>query len=218
MRRVQVLMFMTIDGVAEMPDYGEDPRTPTDDEINPLWTPRIESVDTLLLGRRTYEKWAAFWPGIKSDPSATEWNKRFSRFADAAEKVVFSKTLKSAEWANSRIVRGDPASELARLRARPGKDIAVAGPRLVQSFLAAGLADDLLLGVFPSIVGRGKPLFRVAGDPDHQEDVIPLGASGRQDFELVESRGLSDGALFVHYRRIDPSNPTPGVRGLQPAK
>jgi dihydrofolate reductase len=176
MRKVQILMYMTLDGVAEFPEYAEDPNPMADNETAPTWTSRMESIDTLLLGRRTYEKWAEFWPGKKSDSSATEWMKRFSRFADEAEKVVFSKTLKSADWPNSRIVRGDIAQEVARLKARPGKDMAVGGPRLVQSFLAADLADELLLEIFPIIVGRGKPLFRVIGDPDHYEDAIPLEA------------------------------------------
>jgi dihydrofolate reductase len=201
MRKILILMHMTLDGVAEIPDYGSVPGPSPEEPDDPMWDSRMDSIDTLLLGRRTYEMWAGFWPGKKSDSSASAWMKKFSRFADEAEKVVFSKTLTSADWPRSRIVRGDIAQEVARLKAQPGKDMAVGGPRLAQSFLAANLADELLLEVFPSIVGRGKPLFRVVGDPGHDEDLIPLGAPGRHDFHLVESRALRDGVLFVHYRR-----------------
>ncbi|MGA7861864.1 MAG: dihydrofolate reductase family protein [Thermoplasmata archaeon] len=201
MRKVLILMFMTLDGVAEYPDYVEDADSNSAGEGPPMWDSLMDSIDTLLLGRRTYEKWAGFWPGKKSDSSATAWMKKFSRFADEAEKVVFSKTLKSADWPNSRIVRGDIAQEVARLKAQPGKDMTVGGPRLAQSFLAADLADELLLDIFPSIVGRGKPLFRVVGDPDHDEDLVPLGAPGRHDFKLLECKPLKDGTAFLHYRR-----------------
>ena len=209
MRKVLILMHMTLDGVAELPDYGAETGAAPEEPDDPMWDSLMESIDTLLLGRRTYEIWAGFWPGKKSDSSATAWMKKFSRFADEAEKVVFSKTLVSGDWPNSRIVRGDIAQEVAHLKAQPGKDMAVGGPRLAQSFLAADLADELLLEIFPSIVGRGKPLFRVIGDPDHDEDFVPLGAPGRHDFHLVESRALRGGTLFVHYRRADRARPTP---------
>jgi dihydrofolate reductase len=218
MRKVQILTYMTLDGVAEFPEYDEDSIPSAETDTVPTWTPRLESVDTLLLGRRTYEKWAAYWPGQKSDPSASAWMKRFSRFADEAEKVVFSKTLQTADWPNSRIVQGDIAPEVARLKAQPGRDMAVAGPRLVQSFLAADLADELILEIFPTIVGRGKPLFRVLGDPEHDEDAVPVGAPGRHDFHLVESRAARDGTLYVHYRRAERARPIPDAAPPTPLK
>lgn len=205
MRKVQILMFMTLDGVAEFPDYGEDPGSSATDEGPPMWESRMDATDTLLLGRRTYEKWAAFWPRWKNDPSAAKFLKEFSRFADRAEKVVFSRTLKSADWPKSRIVRGDLAEEVARLKSLPGKDIVLGGgPRLAQSFLERDLADDLFLTLSPSIVGSGKPLFRVRGDPDHDEDVVPQGAPGRHDFTLIEARPLKDRTLLLHFGRANP--------------
>lgn len=206
MRKVLIMMFVTLDGVAEFPDLaGEASEDADAEEDEPMWGPRMDSIDTLLLGRRSYEKWAAFWPSRKSDPSSGPFQKRFSEFADRAEKVVFSGTLKSATWSNSRVVRGDVAEEVARLRALPGKDMAVGGgPRLAQSFLERDLADEVLLEMFPSIVGRGKPLFRVESDPNHDADVVPAGAPGRHDFRLIEARPLKDGTVFLHYTRVGP--------------
>ena len=198
-------MFMTLDGIAEFPDYAEDDGSDAVGEGPPMWNSRMDSIDTLLLGRRTYELWAAYWPGQQNDPSATPFQKRFSRFADRAEKVVFSKTLKSADWPRSRIVRGDLGEEVHRLKSLPGKDIVLGGgPKLAQSFLERDLADELFIEMFPSIVGRGKPLFRVAGDPDHGEDVVPQGAPGRHDFKLVEARPQGDGTVLLHYARAGP--------------
>jgi dihydrofolate reductase len=202
MRKVLILMFMTLDGVAEFPDSAEDAELNASDEGPPMWISRMDSTDTLLLGRQTYEKWAAFWPGQQSNPSATPFDKRFSRFADRAEKVVFSKTLRSADWPNSRIVRGDLGQEVARLKSLPGKEIVLGGgPKLAQSFLERDLADELFITMFPSIVGRGKPLFRVVGNPDHNEDVVPRGTPGRHDFTLIEARPLKDGTALLHYTR-----------------
>jgi dihydrofolate reductase len=205
MRRVQILMFMTLDGVAEFPADGETPGSSSSVEGPPMWTSRMDSIDTLLLGRRTYEKWAGFWPRWKDEPSAAKFMQDFSRFADRTEKVVFSKTLKSADWPKSRIVSGDLGEEIARLKGLPGKDIVLGGgPRLAQSFLDRDLADELFLTVSPSIVGSGKPLFRVEGDPDHDEDVVPRGAPGRHDFKLIEALPDKDGTVQLHYARAGP--------------
>jgi dihydrofolate reductase len=206
MRKVLILMYMTLDGVAEFPEYAEDAGSEAADETPPMWTSRMDATDTLLLGRLTYEKWAGFWPRWKNEPSSGKFMQEFSRFADRAEKVVFSKTLTSAEWPNSRIVRGDLGEEVARLRAQPGRDIVLGGgPRLAQSLLERDLADELFLTMFPSIVGSGKPVFRVAGNPDHDPDAVPLGAPGRHDFTLNSARSLASGEVLLHYTRGAPS-------------
>jgi dihydrofolate reductase len=199
MRKVVSMMFMTLDGFAEFPDYGDDPIAKNPNEGPPMWESAPDSIDTLLLGRKTYQLWADFWPRRKDDPEATKFEKEFSRFADRAEKVVFSNTLQSADWPTSRIVRGDLSQEIARLKSGPGKNMVVAGPRLLQAFLERELVDDLYITMLPSIIGSGKLLFRVASDPDHAADVVPLGAPGRHDFTLIEARPLKDKTLLLHY-------------------
>jgi dihydrofolate reductase len=203
MRKVLMTMYMTLDGVAEWPEYEDAPAADSEEEDQPLWSARMASIDTLLLGRQTYLKWASYWPARKDDPSSSPFMKAFSRFADRAEKVVFSKTLPSVEWANSRIVRGDVGEEITRLKSLPGKDMAVLGPRLAQSFLDRDLVDELFLEVYRSLVGKGKPLFHVVPNPDNPEDRVPLGAPGRHDFTLAEAKPLKDGTVFLHYRRAD---------------
>ena len=158
MRKVLIHMYMTLDGIAEIPDDGEAAGTTAGDEGPPMWESRMETTDTLLLGRRTYEKWAGFWPQWKNEPSAGRFMQEFSRFTDRVEKVVFSKTLPAADWPNSRIVRGDPKEEVVRLKALPGKDIVVGGgPRLVQSFLERELADELFVTFVPASWVAGSP-------------------------------------------------------------
>lgn len=208
MRRVIVVMFMTLDGVAEFPDYPDEYTPSGVAEEQAMWSPRMDSMDTLFLGRRAYEGWSQYWGARLHDTEAGTFGNEFAKFCDRADKVVFSKTMKEANWKNSRIVRGDIATEVARLRALPGKDMAVGGgPRLAQSFFEHDLADELLLEVFPSLVGRGKPLFQVAPDPDHGEDVVPQGAPGRHDFRLIETRPLRGGTVLLHYARAGAGQP-----------
>jgi len=209
MRKVLAMVFMTLDGVAEFPLYGTEEDPVSGDQEDPMWQPRMASIDTLLLGRVAYEKWYGHWPARKDAPDAGEWERGFARFADGANKLVFSRTLRTADWANSTVVGGDLVEEMARLRSLPGKDIALGGgPRLLQSFLERGLVDELLLTVFPSLLGRGKPLFHVVDDPENPGDFVPMGAPGRRDFRVVEAKPLPDGTVFLHYRRApDPSAP-----------
>lgn len=200
MRKILMNMFMTLDGQAQFPAYDEPPYTTDVQEL--MWKPRFDSIDTIILGGVSYAKWAAFWPKMKDEATSTQWQKEFSRFADRAEKVVFSKTLQKPLWENTRFARGKPADEVAAMKSRKGKDIALGGgPRLAQSMLAENLVDELLILVMPSIVGKGRPLFRTSDDPTFTEDIIPKGAPGRHDFVLLEAKGLDDSTVFLHYAR-----------------
>lgn len=197
-RKILVQMYMTLDGFAENLDEPDPGPEASRQFWEAMWTGHWDSVDTLLLGRKTYEQWAEFWPGFVDDPN--EHMRAFARFATRVEKVVFSRTLTSARWSNSRVVRGPVAQEIDRLRSLPGKNMIVAGgPRLVQSVLAQDLADELYLTVYPSIVGRGRPLFHSEPDPDHEGDAIPMGAPHRHDFRLLECRPFASGSVFLHY-------------------
>jgi dihydrofolate reductase len=198
------VMQMTIDGVGEWPAY----RDAKDEDDSDYWETfhggYWDSADTLLLGRRTYEKWSNFWPKMAKKPDAEEYLRRFAEFADHAEKIVFSRTLKSAPWERSRIASGDISAEVSRLKSQPGQNLLLGGgPRLVQEFLRLGLVDELRLAVAPSVVGRGKPVFAVDQQPDNPEDRIPLDAPLRHDFRLVEARPLkgSGGVVFLDYVR-----------------
>jgi dihydrofolate reductase len=196
-RKVLITMYMTLDGFAALADGPDDPEAERE-----FWevmrTGPMHEVDTLLLGRKTYEAWAGFWPGLV-DSENEHW-RAFARFSTKAEKVVFSQTLQTATWSNSRIVRGSVADEISRLRSLAGKNIIVAGGvQLVQSVLAQDLADELCLTVSPSIIGRGLPLFHMEPTLDHHDDVVPLGAPGRHDFRLLESRAFRSGAVYLRY-------------------
>jgi len=203
-RKVVATLQMTIDGVAEWPAYGDEGEGDDSDFWEAMYTSYWDSVDTLLLGRQTYQKWAAFWPNVRKQDDAGKHPRQFSAFADRVEKIVFSRTLESASWEKSRVIRGDLRREVDRLKSeRGGTMILGGGPRLAQEFLRLGLIDEARLTIYPSVVGRGKPLFDVERLPDNPEDRIPLGAPLRQDFRLIEARPLraGGGAAFLHYAR-----------------
>ncbi len=204
-RRVLATLQMTIDGVAEWPVY-PDESDESDSNGSDFWqsmyTSYWDSVDTLLLGRHTYVKWSGFWPEIRKKPDAEKYLRQFSEFADRVEKIVFSRTLETAPWEKSRILRGDLSKEIDRLKSQRGGNMVLGGgPRLAQALLRRGLVDELRLVVYPSVVGRGKPLFDIDRLPDNPDDRIPAGAPLRHDFRLVEARPLRSGggAVFLHY-------------------
>jgi dihydrofolate reductase len=203
-RKILAVMQMTIDGVAEWPASRDESDQDDSDYWETLHASYWDSVDTLLLGRQTYQKWSSFWPEVRKKPDAGKYPRQFSEFADRVEKIVISRTLQSAPWEKSRVIRGDIPKEMNRLKSQPGGNMLLGGgPRLFQEFLRQGLVDELRLAVFPSVLGRGKPLFDVERLPDNPEDFIPPGAPLRHDFTLIEARPFKrgGGAVFLHYDR-----------------
>jgi dihydrofolate reductase len=155
MRKIVAGLFVSADGVVEAPETWTGPYFSP--ELGQHIGSQIAAGDTLLLGRATYETFAASFAGNTSDPMAAQMN--------AVPKVVASTTLERADWENSTLVRGDVAAEVTRLKHQPGKNINISGSAtLVAWLLRQGLLDELDLLVFPVVVGRGKRLFNGDGD------------------------------------------------------
>lgn len=177
MRSLVASLFTTLDGVVEAPEKWQSRHL--DDELGEVIDAAAEKSDSLLLGRRTYEEFAAFWPSQGSEVPMAD-------YLNQTPKHVVSTTLESLEWANSSLVTGDVAEEVATLKEQGGKNIQVFGSStLVRSLLRDGLLDELGLLVHPIVVGGGMRLF---------ED-LSLGTA----LELVESRTLGSGVLFLTY-------------------
>jgi dihydrofolate reductase len=185
MARIVVTEFVSLDGVMEAP--GGD-----DDFVRGAWSFEIargeegdrfkmeetRDSDALLLGRRTYEGFAASWPS------------RDGEFADKfnnMHKYVVSSTLKDPEWTNSTVLEGDLGEAVSDVKGRHDGDIVVHGSaQLVQALLERDLVDELRLMVFPVVLGTGKRLF---GDTRHKK---PL--------RLVDSKTVGDGVTILVYR------------------
>jgi dihydrofolate reductase len=178
MRKVIANLFISLDGVVERPDQWHFPYF--NDEMGQAVGEGMATTDTMLLGRVTYQEFAGFWPQ-QTEPPADHMN--------STPKIVVSNTLTSADWQNSRIVRGgELAAELSRLKQREGKNIGTVGSAtLVRSLLRDGLLDELHLLVHPLVVGSGKRLFE--------------GETGKVPLELLSSKTFSTGVLYLVYGR-----------------
>jgi dihydrofolate reductase len=181
MRKIVAGLFISLDGVYESPDKWHFPYF--NDEMGAEVGGKMAESDTMLLGRQTYEEFAAYWPHQSSDVEPAD-------FMNNTPKVVVSNTLKTADWQNTTIVSGDVAEELTKLKQQPGKNIGITGSgTLVRSLLEQGLLDEFTLLVHPIVVGKGKRLF------DRDMAQVPL--------TLVSSKTLSTGVLSLTYARAE---------------
>ena len=176
-RTLAATLFMSLDGVVESPEkwtfqFGDDA----------LWKFKSEETfasDTLLLGRVTYEGFAAAWPGRK-DPDG------FADRFNSMPKYVASRTLKKLDWNNSHLIKGDLATEISKLKRERGQDIVIHGsPSLIRALLPFDLIDEYRLLVYPLVLGRGKRLFD---------------ESSKANLKLTESQAFSKGVVKLVYR------------------
>jgi len=193
MRRLIVLSFITLDGVMQAPGGPEEDPTDGfshggwvagyfDDVLGNVMERQMSKPFDLLLGRRTYEIFAAHWPHVKTDgdPIAERINK--------AKKYVASRTLKTLDWSNSELVKGDVAKGVQRIKEQDGPELQVHGSgNLIQTLLKHDLVDELWLKIFPITLGRGKRLFA--------EGTIPVG------FKLLGSEMTPAGVMIADYVR-----------------
>jgi dihydrofolate reductase len=189
MRRIIVTNNVSLDGVMQAPGRAdEDERDGftrggwavpyADPMVSQVMGQGMATTDALLLGRRTYEDFAAFWPHEKDNP--------FTGYLDNVRKYVASSTLtEPLSWQNSTLLAGDAADAVARLKREPGKDIAVLGSgQLVDSLRHRGLVDRYVLLIHPLLLGSGRRMF-----PDGA-------ASG---LELVDSVTTGTGVIIATY-------------------
>ena len=186
MGRIVVTEFISLDGVIEAPGGGEDYKhagwtfeIDRGDEGNQFKLDETMSSAALLLGRRTYEGFAAAWP------------ERDGEFADKFNtmlKYVVSSTLRDPEWTNSTLLSGDVVAEITKLKKEQDGDIVVHGSaQLVQSLLENDLVDELRLMVFPVVLGTGKRLFGETTD--------------KKRLQLSSSTVVGDGVAIQVYTR-----------------
>jgi len=149
MRKVVAFEFLSVDGVAESPDRFF---TDWDDVVDKSGDALIATQDAVILGRRSYDEWAGFWPSSDIEPFAT--------FINGVAKYVATSTPLEREWANTTVIDGDLVEFVRELKGRPGGDIGVhASISVTQTLLAAGVVDELRLAIAPMIVGSGRRLL-----------------------------------------------------------
>jgi dihydrofolate reductase len=146
------------------------------------------NVTTALMGRTNYEGFHGYWPATARDPDTSPRTRDLAVWLDEVEKVVFSRTLATAEWRNARIAGREPAEEVAALKAAEGRDILIVNSAsIIHALLGAGLVDEMRLMLVPLVAGDGLRIF---------PDGLP-----RSEWALASSAGLPGGVLGLQYRR-----------------
>jgi dihydrofolate reductase len=191
--RIIVTEFVSLDGVFEEPQDWHFPSFLGDEQAMQYKADELRATDALLLGRKTYEGFAAAWPERSGD--------EFSDTFNSMPKHVVSTTLENPTWTNSHVIRGDLGTELGKLRDQYAQDISIHGSGdLANSLLREGLIDEIRLMVHPTVVGAGRKFF-------DERTSIP-------DLHLVDVSVYEHGIVLLTYR---PTNAPPGEQPAQEA-
>lgn len=189
MRKIVVLEFLTLDGVMQAPGGPEEDTSGEfkfggwtapyfDDFAGEAMSEQMKEPFSLLLGRKTFDVFAAYWPQHED-----MW-----KGVNAATKYVVSNTLSSSDWENSVFIKGDVVEEIKKLKEGDGPDMQVYGSgKLVQTLMKNDLVDEFWLKIFPVTLGTGKRLF--------EEGTIPAA------FKLIETKVSPSGVIFANYKR-----------------
>ena len=192
MSKVVVVNHLTLDGVMQAPARPDEDRRGgfehggwsapyMDAVIGRVMGEEMTTSGALLLGRRTYEDFASYWPNQGDNP--------YTAVLNASQKYVASRTLEEPlPWSNSTLLKDDVADAVATLKEQPGKDLVVLGSgELVQTLMRHNLVDRFLLTIHPLVLGSGRRLFADDGR--------------RAELELVESVTTTTGVVIAVYRR-----------------
>jgi dihydrofolate reductase len=191
MRKLVVNTFMTLDGVMQAPGGPEEDPTGGfdlggwsvnywDDAMGQVMGEVMAAPFDLVLGRKTYEIFAAHWPHATDQPGADALN--------SATKYVASRTLDAVEWSNSVLIEGDVEKEIAELKEQDGPELQVHGSsNLIQTLLRHNLIDEFRVWIFPVVIGHGKRLF--------SDGTVPAG------LRLIDSKSFSTGVVVAVYER-----------------
>ncbi len=190
MRKIIVTMWITLDGFIAGPNGEMDWVGQFYDEAMGNYEDNlVSSADTLVLGRVTYESFAGAWPKVPENPSASKGEVEYAHKVNAMRKIVFSRTLSSVEWNNSRLVKEIIPEEITKLKQEPGRDMVIYGSAsIVRTLTNLGLIDEYQLLVHPVVLGSGKPLFQ---DIKHKTNL-----------KLIQSRTHPSGVVVLSYQPI----------------
>ena len=180
MRNVIFAINITIDGCCG------HTQTIADEEVLAYNTQLIRDADLLVFGRKTYELMVPYWPDVAKDQSATKAENEFARTFDSSNKIVFSRSLDSAEG-NTRIVRTKLQDEILKLKQEPGKNILAGGVNIPSQLIELGLVDEYRFVVQPILAGEGRRLLEGVSLPE------------KLQLKLIESKPFKSGCVALRY-------------------
>ena len=180
MRNVIYAINITLDGCCD------HTKSTGSEEILEHYTQLLQEVDLFVCGRKTYQLMVPYWPDVAKDESATQADKDFARTFDSRNKIVFSRSLDSAEG-NTRIVRTNLQDEILKLKQERGKNILVGGVDIPSQLIKLGLVDEYRFVVHPILAGEGRRLLEGVSLPE------------KLQLKLVDSKILKSGCIALRY-------------------
>ena len=186
MRKLIVSMNVTLDGYVAGPNCELDWHFKSwTSEMADTLCEELGKADTILLGRVTFSAMARYWPSRMMDSRHPREDILFAEMMNRYRKIVFSRTLATADWCNAKLLNGDLLREVALLKKQPGKNIMIYGSRsVVAALMQARLIDEYQMWVHPVALGRGKPLLQNA-------DILQL--------RMWRTKTFSSGVVLCYY-------------------
>ncbi len=181
MRKLIYAINITLDGCVD------HTKQLANEELLDHYAQLLQEIDLQIFGRKTYQLMVPYWPDVLNNQSETRAETEFARAFVSTHKIVFSRTLASAEDRNTRIVRTDLRDEILRLKQEQGKSILVGGVNIPSQLTELGLVDEYRFVVQPIIAGEGRRLFDRVSLPQ------------RLQLKLVESKVLKSGGVALRY-------------------
>jgi dihydrofolate reductase len=181
MRKLIFAINITLDGCCD------HTKQFADDETHEYFTQLMQGADLQVFGRKTYELMVPFWPEVAKNQSMTKASNEFALLFDSINKIVFSRSLDSAEDKNTRIVRGNLRDEILKLKQEQGKNILVGGVDIPSQLIELGLVDEFHFVIGPIIAGEGRRLLEGVSLPEELK------------LKLVETKTFKSGCVALHY-------------------
>jgi dihydrofolate reductase len=178
MRKLIAAMNISIDGFCDHTEMSAD------DEIHQHYTELLRNAGLLIYGRKTYQL-MEYWRSVVEDPTRNPAIDDFAAVMDSIPKIVYSRTLKGVDWKNTDLKTEIIKEEIAELKRGPGKSILVGSPSLIVALAKLDLIDQYQLGLQPTVLGSGLPLFKNVTD--------------RIDLKLLKTKTFGGGALMLYY-------------------
>jgi len=178
MAKLIAAMNMTLDG------FCDHTAGVADDEILLHYSELLRNADTIIYGRITYQL-MEYWRSIVENPTGNKANDEFAAAIDDVQKIVYSRTLENVDWKNTELKREILKDEILDLKQHAVMDIVVGSPSLIIALGKLSVVDEYQLGVLPTVIGSGLPLFKNISD--------------RIDLKLLKTKTFGCGAVFLYY-------------------
>ena len=179
MRKLIAAINMTLDG------FCDHTAGIADDELHQHYNELLSDADTILFGRITYQLMESYWSSVVKNPTGNKPIDEFAVLIDNISKIVFSHTLKNADWKNVKLAKGGIKKEVLELKQKAGKNILAGSPSLIVTLMQLDLIDEYQLCIQPIILGNGLRLFKNIND--------------RINLKLIKAKTFGSGAVTLYY-------------------